>query len=324
MCASHPKLTELLQENHHWSESKSPTFFSDHAKGQEPKVLFIACADSRVTPSVITKSKLGQLFVSRNVANLVVETDQSMQAVVSYAVAHLKVEHIVICGHYGCGGVKAAMDIAESNTPLEPEISNWLKPIINLYNRHKNSLSLIENDVERYKALIKKNVEQQLINMSNIKTVKEAFANPDQISPVIHGAIYDLDNGKLKVLDESLESLKIELDKIIIQEQIAILAEKAKSYNPFNFIGAQSKQQLIETALNEVRQNKQHIPSELNNVDSNLYKALNHKRLLPFTFKGFNQSTWFSNKANFLLKIESELNIESDENHMLSDQMCCK
>lgn len=315
---SKKSLTKLLTGNNLWHKDIKPHFFNQHAKGQQPDILFIACSDSRVTPSVITNSELGQLFVMRNIANLIVPSDESMQAVVRYAVTHLKVKHIVICGHYGCGGVKAAMNIAESSSQIEQELSAWLEPVVNLYKQNEDKLSTITDETKRYKTFVRINVEAQVENMLKLDAVRESHASSHQTQPFIHGAIYNIENGKIELLGDNQDSLKNELDEIAIQEQLLMLTQKATSYNPFNFIGANLKISLIQTALDDITKQDKNISCELKSTSSMLYQALNYKRLVPFSFKRVNQSSWFSNKAT------SILNIEAKENHILSKQMTYK
>ena len=154
--------------------------------------------------------------------------------------------------------------------------------------------------------------------MLKLDAVRESHASSHQTQPFIHGAIYNIENGKIELLGDNQDSLKNELDEIAIQEQLLMLTQKATSYNPFNFIGANLKISLIQTALDDITKQDKNISCELKSTSSMLYQALNYKRLVPFSFKRVNQSSWFSNKAT------SILNIEAKENHILSKQMTYK
>lgn len=302
----HP-VRELVIRNRIWRSQRyqqDPTFFTQHAQGQQPKTLFIACSDSRVDPAKITNSDVGELFVQRNVANLVVPDDDSMQAAVTYAVNALKVKHIVICGHYGCGGVKAAMDIAEgrseideANAPLTP----WLKYIISVYEAHQDALGAIADYEMRFRQLVRLNVETQRKQMADLTSVRRAWQKGEE--PQIHGAVYDLPTGKLHMLglsEEAMRALEADCHGAVIQTQIERLFNQAQSYNPFKWLGAKAKAEAITDALNNIALHEGSISNALNNTNSALYQALNQKRLLPFSFLGINHTSWFSAKARAL------------------------
>ena len=327
-------LATLLRNNRARVKNTSEDHFSKHANGQSPEILFIACADSRVDPGAITQSDIGEQFVGRNVANLVTTDDKSMLATVRYAISHLNIKHIVICGHYGCGGIKAAMDIAEKRianekVTIEKEISDWLKPVIELYNTNRSTLIKIESKELRYKKFVQLNVEKQMENMSKLDSFKETKIDKNKETPLIHGAVYDIKTGKLlligahkqeltSLISKQQEEFKNNLDESSIKSQLVRLSSQTESYNPFSFIGAQVKHAAICKALTNIKTNGLSISKQLDDITSPLYLALNQKRLAPFTFLGFNQVRVFSYKSTALLRIEEE------DNKSASDELLCR
>lgn len=312
----------LLKNNNKWRKKAKAGFFENHAKGQQPEIFFISCADSRVTPTEITQSKLGELFEERRVANLVVASDEGMQAAVRYAVSVLGVKHVVVCGHYGCGGVKAAMDMVESQKQLPSELTPWLQNVAKVYDAHKAELSSIEDETERYKALIRLNALSQVEQLKQFAPITEA-----EHPPLLHSAIYDIHTGKVELLGEYQDSLEAALDDTVealnsaetantslakvlpqtmILEQLLRLSQLSQSYNPFNFLGAQSKHNAIQRALAQAMDDGKDLQVELNNPESDLYTALNQKRLLPFSFFDSTQNQYFSSKAKTLIDIEEK------------------
>lgn len=154
---------KLLDTNKSWAKSKAssnPDFFEEGAKGQSPKFLWIGCADSRVPESVITDSEPGEIFVHRNIANQVIHTDLNCLSVLQYAVEALKVSHIIVCGHYGCGGVQAAL----GNDGLG-QLNNWIRHIKDLYNEHQAHIDSLSNEEEKLKQLCEQNVFKQVANL---------------------------------------------------------------------------------------------------------------------------------------------------------------
>lgn len=189
-------IKHLLLENKAWSDSKiqlDPDYFKNMAKDQRPEYLWIGCSDSRVPESEITNSDPGQMFVHRNIANLVIHTDLNLLSVVQYAVESLKVKHVIICGHYNCGGVRAAM--ANSSMGL---LDNWIRNIKDTYALHEKSFDSIPTESERVNKLVELNVLEQVRNLTHTSIIQRAWK--DLESPTLHGWVYDLNTGLLKNL----------------------------------------------------------------------------------------------------------------------------
>lgn len=188
---------ELLDRNKEWlakMEEIEPSFFENIPKEQSPEFLFIGCSDSRVLPELITGSGPGEMFVHRNIGNLVKMDDPNVLSVIDLAVTHLHVKHIIVCGHYGCSAVQAVMDEKDMDT-LNP----WLETITELSSRFKTELNTISDKSRIYKQLVELNVIEQCKNLSQASSVNESIA----ISgfPTVHGWVYDIHSGKLKELD---------------------------------------------------------------------------------------------------------------------------
>jgi len=196
------KLPELFKGNRAWAESvrkEDPEFFSRLSAQQTPNYLWIGCSDSRVPANVVTGLDPGTLFVHRNVANVVVHTDFNCLSVLQYAVHALKVEHVIVCGHYGCGGVNAALGSERHGL-----IDNWLRNIKDVYAMHRDNLHALP-DGERADRLCELNVATQVANVCHTTVVQEAWAAGQKLS--IHGWIYGLKDGLLKDLDLCISSL---------------------------------------------------------------------------------------------------------------------
>lgn len=178
---------------------RDPEFFDRLSATQTPKVLWIGCADSRVPANQITSTLPGEIFVHRNVANVVVHTDMNCLTVVEYAINVLKVEHVIICGHYGCGGVLAAM-----GSDFYGMIDNWLCHIKDVYRMHKNELDAIEDLHERGRRFIELNVIEQVLNICKTSTIQKAWQEGQR--PWVHGWVYDLANGKIKDLQVNIRN----------------------------------------------------------------------------------------------------------------------
>lgn len=166
------KINRLILENKAWAESKKdadPEYFTKMARDQNPEYLWIGCSDSRVHPSEITNTHPGEIFVHRNIANLVVHTDMNFMSVLQYAVEYLGVRHIIVCGHYNCGGVKAA--IAHKSLGL---IDNWIRNIEDTYFSHKVEVDSIKNDSEKVNRLVELNVIEQVKNLSHSAIIQKA------------------------------------------------------------------------------------------------------------------------------------------------------
>ncbi|HMR46838.1 MAG TPA: carbonic anhydrase [Bacteroidia bacterium] len=186
------ELRKIFENNQKWIEKKLESdakYFEKLSEGQSPEVLFIGCSDSRVTAEELMGSQPGEVFVHRNVSNMVISIDLNMNAVVDYAINFLKVKHIVICGHYFCGGVKAAME-AQDLGILNP----WLRNIRDVFRIHKQELNSIADENERYKRLVELNVQEQCINLIKIASVQKAYKHRNL---QVHGWVFDIHSGKL-------------------------------------------------------------------------------------------------------------------------------
>lgn len=184
---------EIFENNRKWLNEKkrsNPDFFKHLAEGQHPDFLFIGCSDSRVTAEDLMGAQPGDVFVHRNVANLVPNNDNNSASVVEYAIGHLKVKHVVVCGHYYCGGIKAAMQ-HEDLGPLNP----WLRNIRDVYRLHKNELNSIVDEDERYKRLVELNVLEQCTNIIKMAVYQKAFLKTGL--PKVHGWVFDVHSGEL-------------------------------------------------------------------------------------------------------------------------------
>jgi carbonic anhydrase len=200
---------EIFENNRKWVAEKKASqadFFKHLSQGQSPEILYIGCSDSRVTAEEITGVQPGEMFVHRNIANLVPNNDLNSISVVVYAVEYLQVKDIVVCGHYYCGGVKAAMQSKDFGV-LNP----WLRNIRDVYRLHKDELNKIENEDERYNRLVELNVQEQCVNLAKMGVIQKAYLKNQY--PLIHGWVFDISTGRL--ID-----LKIDFPKILssIQE----------------------------------------------------------------------------------------------------------
>jgi len=192
-------LKHLLENNQVWAASikeKDPDFFTRLSKQQAPEYLWIGCSDSRVPANQITNLQPGEVFVHRNIANVVVHTDLNCLSVLQYAVEVLKVKHIIVCGHYGCGGVKAALENHEHGL-----IDNWLRHIKDVGRFHKSELAGLSQK-EELDLLCELNVKEQVINICNTTIVQNAWKQGRDLS--VHGWIYSIENGILKDLDSGV------------------------------------------------------------------------------------------------------------------------
>ena len=196
----------LLKNNKQWVENQlalDPTYFEQLAKGQSPEYLWIGCSDSRVPANEITGTQPGEIFVHRNIANLVVHTDVNLLSVLQYAVDILQVKHIIVCGHYGCGGVKAAL----TSTHLGI-INKWLRNIKDVYRFHQAELDLISNEEDRVDRLVELNVKEQVINLAKTSIIQKAWK--ERGGPTIHGWVYRLTDGIIHPLVEMNETSQID------------------------------------------------------------------------------------------------------------------
>ncbi|HMQ47724.1 MAG TPA: carbonic anhydrase [Saprospiraceae bacterium] len=184
---------EIFENNQKWVAEKKASnseFFKHLAEGQSPEFLYIGCSDSRVTAEEMSGVQPGEMFVHRNIANVVSNTDLNAMSVIQYAVGHLKVKHVVVCGHYYCGGVKAAMQ-AQDLGILNP----WLRNIRDVYRLHKDELNAIADEDARYKRLVELNVEEQCINVIKTAIVQKQFVETGY--PIVHGWVFDIRTGNL-------------------------------------------------------------------------------------------------------------------------------
>ena len=195
-------LKRLLDQNKAWAEgikASDPAFFQTLAKQQTPTFLWIGCSDSRVPANQLVGMVPGEMFVHRNVANVVVHTDFNCLSVMQYAVDVLKVDHIIVCGHHGCGGVKAAMDNLQFGL-----IDNWLRHVQDVMHAHKDALAKIEDESERLDRLCELNVIEQVLNVSRTTIVQNAWQRGQEL--VVHGWIYGLQDGLLRDLGISIDN----------------------------------------------------------------------------------------------------------------------
>src|SRR4029079_1029422 len=194
------KLENLLNRNKRWSDSvkeREPDFFTELAKQQSPEFLWIGCSDSRVAANTIVGLRPGEIFVHRNIANIVTHTDMNCLSVIQFAVEVLKVKHVIVTGHYGCGGVLAAMEDTRHGL-----IDNWLRHIQDTASVYEEYLDALPNDTERFNKLCELNVIEQVINVAETTALQDAWARGQTVA--VHGLIYDLSDGILRDLDVSV------------------------------------------------------------------------------------------------------------------------
>lgn len=197
---------KLLQANKEWARKmvdQDPKFFERLVDIQRPGFLWIGCSDSRVPPNEITQTHPGEIFIHRNVANLVIHTDMNLLSVLQYAVEVLEVKHIVVCGHYGCGGVKAALSRHSFGL-----INKWLRHIKDIYRLHQSELDQIGTEEGRLNRLIELNIMEQVNNLADTSIVQRAWKSRN--GPDLHGWVYDLHNGIINPLIEIPAGSKLE------------------------------------------------------------------------------------------------------------------
>jgi carbonic anhydrase len=196
-------IAQIFKNNQRWIEEKlrlDEAYFKKLSGDQNPDILYIGCSDSRVSAEELMGVRPGEVFVHRNIANVVPNTDLSAMSVINYAVTNLKVNHIIVCGHYYCTGVKAAMQSADMGI-LNP----WLRNIRDVYRIHKDELATITDEEEKYKRLVELNVQEQCVNVLKTSDVQKAYKDRHI---TVHGWVFDIHSGKL--ID-----LKIDFDKIL-------------------------------------------------------------------------------------------------------------
>lgn len=201
---------QLFENNKKWIASmkeKDADFFEKLSQNQTPEFLYIGCSDSRVPANEIMGLEPGEVFVHRNVANIVASVDLNVMSVINYAVAHLNVKHIIVCGHYNCGGVKAAM------MPKDMGILNpWLRNIRDVYRLHQAALDGIQDEHERYNRLVELNVQEQAINVIKTAVVQKSYVKNKY--PMVHGWVFDLKTGVLKDLRINFTEVLKDIQKI--------------------------------------------------------------------------------------------------------------
>ena len=192
----------LLDNNKVWVSNnleKDPNFFNRLADGQQPPLLWIGCSDSRVPANEIIGAQPGEVFVHRNIANMVIHTDISMLSVLDYAVNVLNVKHIIVCGHYGCGGVQAAM--GNKNIGL---IDNWIRHIKDVYRHHATELNSIDGEKDRFNRFVELNVTEQVFDLAKTSIVQGAWKKKKELQ--IHGWVYDIADGLINDLEVTIKN----------------------------------------------------------------------------------------------------------------------
>jgi len=192
----------LFAGNQKWAAEKlqqDPNYFKDLSLGQSPEYLWIGCSDSRVPANEITGTKSGEIFVHRNIANVVVHTDMNLLSVLYYAVEVLRVKHVIVCGHYGCGGVIAAMSNKDNGF-----VNNWLRNIKEVYQKHSKELDAIADTKERERRLVELNVVEQVHNLAKTRIVQQAWKRG---ALQVHGWVYGLDSGLIKDLNVMVDEI---------------------------------------------------------------------------------------------------------------------
>lgn len=195
----------LLDGNKVWVREKleqDPQFFERLSKGQSPQFLWIGCSDSRVPANEITNTQPGDIFVHRNIANMVVNSDMNLLSVLDYAVNILKVRHVIVCGHYGCGGVKAAMTNEQYGL-----VDNWLRFIKDVYRTHSKELDAIRDEEQRFTRFAELNVIEQVLGLVKTTIIQNAWK--DRQAPMVHGWIYDIKTGLIKDLGVTFDATSV-------------------------------------------------------------------------------------------------------------------
>jgi carbonic anhydrase len=201
---------KIFTNNKKWIADKlavNPNYFNDLSKGQSPEFLYIGCSDSRVTAEDLMGLKPGEVFIHRNIANQVIPTDNNVNAVVQYAVEHLKVKHIIICGHYECGGVKAALNPSDMG-----QLNSWLQTLRDVRRLHKKELENIKDPQQLFDRLVELNVREQCMNIIKIDHVQKSWYKTR--FPQIHGWVFDVRTGKLIDLGLNMEKEFMEIREI--------------------------------------------------------------------------------------------------------------
>jgi carbonic anhydrase len=186
---------KILEDNKDWAAQQvviDPDYFNRLSNIQKPDFLWIGCSDSRVPADKITATQPGEIFVHRNIANMVVHTDVNLLSVLDFAVSHLKVKHVIVCGHYGCGGIKAAME----NRDYRPVLNMWLRNIKDVYHMYADELNAIEDQEKRTDRLVELNVKEQVLHLAQTTIIQRAWKQEQ--APDLHGWVYGLKDGIIK------------------------------------------------------------------------------------------------------------------------------
>jgi carbonic anhydrase len=197
---------KLLQENKKWAEEKlrkDPEFFNRLLHVQSPEFLWIGCSDSRVPPDQITQTQPGEIFIHRNVANMVVHTDLNLLTVLDYAVNYLKVKHVIVCGHYGCSGIKSALSKHSFGI-----INKWLRNIKDVYRFHQEEVDNIIDEEKKVDRMVELNVQEQVMNLAKTSIIQKAWKHENR--PDLHGWVYGLKDGLIKPVCEMKSGIHIE------------------------------------------------------------------------------------------------------------------
>ena len=192
----------LLEGNKQWVQKRldtDPAYFDKLSQGQSPQFLWVGCSDSRVPANEITNTQPGDIFVHRNIANMVVHSDMNLLSVLDYAVNILKVKHVIVCGHYGCGGVKAAMENKQFGL-----VDNWLRFIKDVYRTHARELDSIKDEEQKFDRFVELNVMEQVFDLTKTTIIQNAWR--DRNEPKVHGWVYSLKTGLIKDLEVSFDS----------------------------------------------------------------------------------------------------------------------
>jgi carbonic anhydrase len=193
---------KILDNNKQWVVNQlqiDPNYFKDLSQGQNPPLLWIGCSDSRVPANEIIGAKPGEVFVHRNIANMVIHSDMNMLSVLDYAVNALKIKHVIVCGHYGCGGIKAAM----GNNSIGI-IDNWIRHIKDVYRLHHAELNAIENETDRFNRFVEVNVIEQVYDLAKTSIVQSAWKSGQEVT--LHGWVYGLNSGFVTDLNVNFSS----------------------------------------------------------------------------------------------------------------------
>lgn len=198
---------KLLLDNKAWAKGKikdDPEYFNRLSQLQTPEFFWIGCSDSRVPANQITNTQPGEIFVHRNVANMVVHTDVNLLSALDFAVNHLKVKHVIVCGHYGCGGIQASM----TNHDYKQVLNMWLRNIKDVYRVHRDELDGFTNEADKFDRLVELNVQEQVIHLAKTSIIQRAWKNEQR--PDLHGWVYGLKDGIIKPVFEMVAGTHID------------------------------------------------------------------------------------------------------------------